>query len=271
MRAWVEPFIFRKFNRHLDIDKMKRLALCVSLALAVPSVGQAAPVSFVNNYGGNSGDWATYVSGTGATVDGAVAFNTHPTGALIGNFYAGFGVTMSASSSIFVGVADYTAGFTGTATCPCSVGEGMMPFSRVLLYGDQVDLTVNFTSPVSGFGLFMGDKFDPSGTDPVVMKAWSGQGGTGTELSSLTLTGLNFQNEVYQVFLGFASTVNEIGSVTLSDGYSATGDGVNLDNFNIARLQTEQTVPAPAALTLLGIGLGGLALARNRRKAALPG
>ena len=139
-------------------------------------------------------------------------------------------------------------------------GEGRRPFPRILFYRVQAPLPVAFATPVSGVGLYVGDHYDPFGTDAVVLEAFSGANGTGASLGTFTLPSYNFQLG-NQVFMGLASATREIGSVVLTDGLAASGDGVYLDNFQIAGLE----IPEPTGIgaVLLGLAVPWL---RGRRR-----
>ncbi len=238
------------------------VALAFGFVLAT-GVAQAAVTGFVGNVGGNAADWGNYVAGTGQPVNTGIDFESHPIGTLDGSWYQGsHGVTMNIVAPIDSGVADYTSVPTGSTNCPCSSGEGQMPFSRILFYRDQATLTVSFAMPVSGFGLYVGDHYDPFGTDAVVLEAFSGANGTGASLGTFTLPSYNFQLG-NQVFMGLASATREIGSVVLTDGFAASGDGVYLDNFQIAGLE----IPEPTGIgaVLLGLAVPWLRGRRRRR------
>jgi hypothetical protein len=233
---------------------------CLAASLFAPA--QAAVVGFTNNPTGNSTDWSNFVASTTASVTAVLDFEAHPLGALNGAFYAGQGVTMSLSAPIFHAVLDVSGVPSGSGTCPCSTGEGPFPASRALVYLDQMTLMLNFASAVSAVGLLTGDHFDPFGTDPIIMEAFTGVNGTGTSLGTAVSFPRNYQLG-FSYFMGVASTTNEILSVRVTDGFSGTSDGVDIDNIRIAQLGA--AIPEPATLGVLGLGLAGLLGLRRRR------
>lgn len=234
--------------------------LAALLAFGAASTAQAAVIGFVNNPTGNAADWANYLSGTGSTVMTVIDFESHPAGSLNGGFYAGQGVTMSIVAPFYEQVTDITGVPSGSFDCPCSFGEGAFPLSRALIYGDQVSLTVNFANAISAIGLLTGDHFDPFGVDPITIEAFDGVNGTGASLGLFQSFPRNYQLG-YSYFMGVASTTNEIRSIVLTDGFSGTSDGVDLDNFQIAMVD----VPEPATLGVLAVGVIGMLGLRRRR------
>ena len=236
-----------------------RTMLAALVALGASVGANAAVVGFVNNPTGNAADWASHIAGTGASVTTVIDFEGHPLLALNGSFYAAQGVTMSIASPLYQFVTDVTGVPSGSSDCPCSVGEGPFPLSRALVYGDQVSLTVNFANAISAIGLLTGDHYDPSGGDPITMQAFDGLNGTGTSLGAFQSFPRNYQLG-YSYFMGVASSVNEIRSIVLTDGFSGTSDGVYLDNFKIAMVDA----PEPATLGVLAIGVVGMLGLRRR-------
>ena len=236
------------------------LVLTSALTLGMTAGAHAAVIGFVTNPTGNAADWASHVAGTGAGISTIVNFESHPLAALDGGFYAGQGVTMAITAPIFQGVVDVTGIPSGSSDCPCSTGEGAFPLSRALVYSDVVSLTISFASAVSAFGVLTGDHYDPRGTDPITIEAFTGTAGTGTSLGSFQSAPLNFQLG-FSYFMGVASNTNEIMSIVITDGFSGTSDGVDLDNFQVGAVG----VPEPASLVLLAGGLAGLLGLRRRR------
>jgi hypothetical protein len=202
------------------------------------------------------------VTELGASVNAAVDFESHPDGALQGSWYEqSVGVTLSISSPVdnplFPRVQYSVGEESGTLLCPCSVGEGLMPPSRVLKYHDEAVFVVSFDQPVLGAGLFISDYFNPPPwSNTITLEAFTGPQGTGTSLGVFASTPLNFQlNHLY--FMGIASPDNEIRSVVLRDMYSGTHDGILLDQIHFAR------VPEPSTVILLVTALGALGIARR--------
>ena len=242
--------------------KMIRAAL-VAAALAAASPATAAVTGFLSNPAGNSTDWFGYVTGTlGLAVNTEADFSAAPTGALAPGFYQpslGLTITTVIGNTSSASIIDYTSTPSGTLDCPCSTGEGALPFSRMLLLGDETATTLSFDTPVNAVGFFYGDKFNPYGTDPTTLLAYDGPGGTGTLLASFALPTNSYQLG-YQVFMGVASDSANIRSLVVVDGFSNTGDGVYIDNIRFSQVAT----PEPASFGLMLAGLLGLAARRRR-------
>jgi hypothetical protein len=238
-------------------------AALVAMAVAAASPASAAVTGFLANPGSNSADWTSHVTGTlGLGINTQADFTTAPLGALAPGFYQpslGLTITTVAGNSSFAQIVDYSSTPSGTFLCPCSNGEGALPFSRMLLVGDDVDTILSFDTPVNAVGFFYGDKFNPNGTDPTTLVAYDGPSGTGTVLGSFVL-GANSYQLGFQVFMGVASTSANIRSLVVSDVFSGTGDGTYIDNIRFSQVAT----PEPASLGLLAVGLLGLAARRRR-------
>ena len=112
-----------------------RIAVAAALACAIAATpAQAALVGFLSNPGGNSTDWTTHVTNVlGLGINTGADFTAAPLGALAPGFYQ---PSLGLSISIGGSVVDYTSTLSGTFTCPCSTGEGALPFSRMVLLGN---------------------------------------------------------------------------------------------------------------------------------------
>lgn len=74
-----------------------------------------------------------------------------------------------------------------TSSGPFSQGEGFHAVSHYLTDGvNPSSLTISFADSVLGVGLFTIDYFNPKGTNPLTMEAFTGPQGTGTSLGVVT-------------------------------------------------------------------------------------
>ena len=125
------------------------LGLLVAAAPASASV-----VGFTRNATGNAAAWTASANGLGATIDTRIDFDTHPTGALQGNFYAGSGVTMSSTGDPNTVTFGAGPGQGNTTSSPLSSGEGLHTASNYLFDGGNASsFTLLFSTPVHGAGL----------------------------------------------------------------------------------------------------------------------
>lgn len=237
----------------------RSLVLAGVVTVSIVGGARAAVIGFVANPTGNFADWTTHLAATGAGTVTVIDFEAHPVGPLNGSFYTGQGVSMSITAPDFEGVLDVTGVPAGSSDCPCSTGEGPFPLSRALIYNDRVSLIVSFANAVSAFGMLTGDHYDPAGTDPITIEAFTGTDATGTSLGSFQSAPFNFQLG-YSYFMGIASGTNEIRSVRITDALSGTNDGVDLDDFRLAMVN----VPEPATLSVFGLAVAGLLGLRRR-------
>lgn len=117
----------------------------------------------------------------------------------------------------------------------------------------QGDLLITFSSPVTAIGLDFGDNFNPNTATFTLSN--------GATFTRPTGSGTNFN------FVGLTTTV----PITTLDIQEPNNFALNIDNFTFGR-----SAPVPEASTtvslglLLALGLGGLVIAKRRRKAARP-
>ena len=244
---------------------MKKLILVSLLIVSCNfSAAHAALVGFTSNPTSNSIDWATQVSSLGGSINSNVNFEGLATGALDGNFYIGSdGVTLAVSGDVGNVVLGSGPG-QGNSSPPTSIGEGPHAESNYLFDGESASsLIISFDTPVLGVGLTIIDFFDPDGTDPSKIEAFTGQNGSGTSIGMFSSEALNFHTD-NEYFMGLISTDNNIGSLVFSDGIGengSNGDTSGIDDIVFAT----SAVPIPGALWLLGSGL--IAIFSLRKKA----
>ncbi len=230
----------------------------VWLVVAGQSQGLVTP--YVNNLGGNSGDWTIGAAAAGGLVH-TLDWEAHPTGALNGSFYSGSdGVTISNSNG-FYSVGPYFAP-SGTVSGPTSSGEGLSNGSNALIDADDDSTVVfDFAQPVGSFGLKTVDLYNPGGVHPYTMTFYTGSGGTGSVLATMTTPGYCFQlNYVY--FFGGVSDAFDIKSVIITDTHTAvTGDSVGFDDIRFTT-----AVPEPMGLSAVLLSGAVIALRRDRRR-----
>jgi len=251
------------------------LAGLSALTLLSPSAARAQITGFVNNETNNAGDWNTFVTGLGETVDTTIDMQSPPPGALSSTFYQGS-----------VGATFTSAGFTptivsgngpsdGNNTSPTlSPGEGPSTATQYLLVPSPQTsgpnhFTTTFAAPVSGFGLFVVDYFGALGfTNTLTLTAFSGADGTGTNLGSVTAASFNFQTN-NEYFMGLATTggAATIASVVFDRPTDNSGDAIGLIDFRFSRLGAT-AAPEPGSIALAACGalpLAGMILRRRRR------
>jgi hypothetical protein len=236
-------------------------ALCASGATAL----DAGVITYAGNPTGNSTDFAAGVAGIAGTIT-TYTFDTLATGTLASNAYAG--LTLNATGEFTTISNGAGPGQSNVSSSPVSPGEGAHPASNYLgdNEGTSGGLTVDFSTPVAGAGIFTIDVYNPSaGADNFSLSAYTGLDGTGTLLGTATGAQYNFQaNNLY--FLGITSSANNIQSVVFSSNGSESGDVIGLDNLKVATSSGTVT-PEPGTIltSLFGLATFGLAAMRRRR------
>lgn len=284
---------------------MKRLALLIALAFLGGSIGYAAVVGVAgscvlgpgqtnpltgpgcttpdNNPNAGLSDWKTDLFNnlgiTPAQVNSSVNFSGVTYGTMPSNYYSALGITIT-TTGIFstYGVEDINGG-PGEAgnSSPTSTGEGVNTTANGNYLGPNVPyssgsaqgtVTFSFATPVRAFGLYVIDLFNPMGTNPDTLTAYTGQNGSGNVIATLTAAGDNFQSN-YLYFMGLISTSSSIGSVVFTNSPATSSFPNGFDNYvAISQIQfAGAVVPEPSSLALVFGGLTLLAL-RFRKKPA---
>jgi hypothetical protein len=243
----------------------KQFVIYATAATSVIFSADAATTGFVNNPTTNSSDWSTYVIGQGATIKSNVNFDSHPTGLLLTNFYLlSDGVSLLPSGDVTNVTFGSGPGQGNTTSPPLSTGEGLHPASNYLEDGSGASsLTISFTTPVLGAGLYVVDYFDPNTSESLTIDAYTGANGTGSLLGSFSAVSFNFQpNNMY--FMGVASDAANIGSIVFSDFNGGSGDVMGIDNIVFATGQTSSVPDAGSSFALLGLAMSGMAFLRRK-------
>lgn len=237
------------------------IATAVLSLLAAAAPASAAVIGFTSNATGNAAAWTASANGLGATIDTSINFDTHPTGLLQNNFYAGLGVTMSSvgdSNTVQFGAGP---GQNNTSSGPVSSGEGLHAASNFLFDGGNASsFTLLFSTSVYGAGLYVIDYFNPFGNNPLTIEAFDA---ANLSLGLYSSVAANFQaNNTY--FMGVTSSAGDIAKLVFTDVNANTGDTTGIDNVVFAT-GAGNNVPEPGALALVGLALAGLALTRRRK------
>ena len=247
--------------------KRSTLAFVAVVVLACVGTAHGTVTFYVNNLTGNSTDWGSAVTGLGGVVNTNVNFNAHSTGALNGTFYsASDGVTFSRTGSFSAVLFGAGPGQSNTYTPPLTPGEGPHAASNYLFAAATGStLTISFSQPALGAGLFVIDLFNPmqsSPSNPVSIEAFTGPGGTGTSLGSAAAPAYNFQPN-HLLYLGVVSSDWDIRSLRLTDP-GALADQIGVDDIRFATVIPEAT----SLVTWSLLGVLGLAVTWWRRRRA---
>ncbi len=240
------------------------LPCCTIIACSI-AAANAGTITYASDPTGDSSDFAAGVIANGGSVGSikTYTFNGLPVGPLNPSAYAG--LTLNATGAFAVISFGTGPGQSNTTAAPLSTGEGSHSASNYLSDNvtDDGTLTVDFSTPVLGAGIFTIDAFNPGSgalSDNFSLSAWTGPNGTGTLLGTATGAAYNFQPN-YLYFLGVLSTADNIESIVFSQNGTASGDVIGVDNLEVA-----STGPEPGTLALLCAAGVLLALVHCRRR-----
>ncbi len=259
-------------SQHINRFLFTSGLVALTLSLLNAPAAHAQLTGFVNNPTTNSTDFNTFVTALGGVINTNLDFEGHPIGPLQSTFYlVSDGVTITTNQSGNQVAAGPGPSQSNTFSTPLSSGEGVHPNSNYLGFGVEEPNTVTFSfnSPISAFGLFTIDLFNPSNNSIISITAFDGQNGAGTQLGSFNSLAFNFQQDNLY-FEGLADTVgaNSISSVVVSRTTNGSGDISGLDNIRFARGSGVVAVPEAGtlALALPALGMVGTVIARRRKK-----
>ncbi len=220
--------------------------------LAMSGAAHATITGYTNNPNSNRQDWIAAVGSYTTNIDFDAANNG-----------ASYTATSGFLSSGFLGDGNNTSATLNN-------GQGQHPDSNYFRIGSPggstQTFTVTFASLVGGAGVDVIDWFGADGvTNSLTLSAYTGAGGTGTLLGTITGFNQNYQNNnVY--FFGLTSSAVDIGSIVFTRISDNTGDTLGLDNI----VSSGGTVPEPVTwgLMIAGFGMVGLKARRARQSLA---
>jgi hypothetical protein len=150
----------------------------------------------------------------------------------------------------------------GNAGVPASYGSRTLdPFANDT---SNTPFIANFSALITSASISMGD-FVPSDTDTILLEAFSGANGTGTLLSSDSVTccdvGTGF------VFTTVSVSAGTIGSLEFIGGSSDFPNSTYDDNIVVTT--AVGAVPEPGSIVLLATMIGGAYFLRRRQGVSL--
>jgi len=167
---------------------------------------------------------------------------------------------VATAGGIFVDTSNESGAFR-SFDAPGSSKYLFLPASTDPNPSGATDVTISFSKGINAFAFRVGDLFDSDGGNKYLSINATGSSGTVSLINLYTSTGspltvagntITTGNGLWSYFgWTFDAPVTQI---KLNSGFMNSTDNIGVDTISFS------TVPEPSALSLLGIGLGGLAI-----------
>jgi len=205
----------------------------IFILLSFPIYATAEILKFVDDPSNNSTNWKDYLQQQNCVINTNIDFENHPIGVLNNKqYFESDGVSFTPNSG-FNQIVNENATDGTTSTEPKSEGEGINVATKMLINSDSTSsLIVNFNEPISSFGIFLIDLYNPNNIHPYKIEVFDPNE---SSLGVITSAAYNFQLN-YRYFMGIVSTANNISKVKISAKASTKKDGVLLDDIMFSRL-----------------------------------
>lgn len=230
--------------------------LLIAMMFAAAAEVQAAPITFFGEDSTASGSLPVPNSQAAEA-----SFLSHLVGVTTEDFE---GIAVGTSFPFSVNFGADTAMLSGTSTVGNTgvqdsgiAGRFAISGSRYLNVGstDAASFNLTFSSPQAAFGFFATDIGDFQGQLTVSL-----DGGT-----PFVIPHTSPSPDGAALFWGVIDVDNPFTTVTFANTVTTLEDAFGFDDFTIGRLEQVVDAPAPAPLSLLVLGLLGLAARRRSR------
>jgi hypothetical protein len=152
----------------------------------------------------------------------------------------------------------FSSGLSVNAEPPAGGWSGNFPPNTVVVTNQTgLKATIEFTSPVQGFGVTIDDGFSGNFTETLQAEAGS---------TVLLDTATASQSGGSLLFLGFLEPAYEISIVTINIAGIGGTDDFAFGNISLLDYQPAASVPEPETSILIAMGGAILMLLRNARK-----
>ncbi len=165
--------------------------------------------------------------------------------------------TASLSTSTSVGFSGGSFGCSGSTYCPGFFGiwNGFADTGVQSVYFASPDqATFNFASAITSFGIAIGGAGDVAS---ITLNALLSSGD-----SAVALNNYSGSFDVFGPNRQYFGLISDTPFTSITFSPSNSGDGIFFDSMSYGR---GTTVPEPATIAILGLGLAGLAALRRRR------